>query len=172
MAKLIRALTRKKRGPKKQGLIQALNNALHENDQSFSAKQGAGSIGMMMMLRAKRLGKWLEWLKRRRLRLKRRLKNLEALENLLREEMALAKECGMAFQFITAPKEKQAADREQAHSLNAEEIEALLASFSESRPKHLAGSENPPPSLKLGRGDPLLAKGAKRRHHPQAKRQG
>lgn len=172
MAKLIRALTRKKRGTKKRGLIQALNDALHQNDQSLSVKQGAGKIGIMMMLRAKRLRKWLLWLKRRRLRLKRRLQNLEALEKLLKEEMALAKECSMAFQWITEPTEKQAAEREpDDHPLNAQEISALLASFSQSTPKHLEGSKNPSAIALTKAGGPLLDKGAKR-HHPQAKRSG
>ncbi|MBP6104834.1 MAG: hypothetical protein KA508_07250, partial [Gammaproteobacteria bacterium] len=120
MAKLIRALTRKKRGAKKRGLIQTLNHALHENNPSFDAKQGAGKIGLMMMLRAKRLRKWLLWLKQRRLRLKRRLRNLEALEKLLQEEMALAKECSIAFQWITDPEKKQAADSAQDDPLNAQ----------------------------------------------------
>ena len=129
MAKFIRALTRKKPGTKKRGLIQALNDALHENDQSLSVKQGSGKIRIMMMLRAKRLRKWLLWLKQRRLRLKRRLQNLEALEKLFKEEMALAKECSMAFQWMTDPTEKQAADGEPDHPLNTQEIAALLASF-------------------------------------------
>ncbi len=167
MAKFIRARTRKKRSPKKRGLIQTLNHALHENDPCFYAKQGAGKIGIMMMLRAKRLRKWLQWLKRRRLRLKRRLRNLEALEKLLQEEMALAKECGMAFQWITDPEKKQAADSAQDDRLNAQEISALLASFSKSTAKQLADPKNPHNPTDA----PLLEKGVKRQQ-PHAKGSG
>ena len=154
MAKLIRALTRKKRGTKKRGLIQTLNNALHESDQSFSAKQGASHIGTLMMLRAKRLRKWLLWLKRRRLRLKRRLGNLEALEKLLQEEMALAKECGLAFQFITDPTQKQATDREADHPLNAQEISALLTSFSKTNTQ--TGDTEPKDPLNHNHKKPMM----------------
>ncbi len=158
MAKLIR----KKRGTKKRGLSQALFDALHEKEaQRLSTKQGASHMGAMMMLRAKRLRKWLLWLKRRRLRLKKRLRDLEALEQLLKEEMALAKECGMAFQWITEPAGKQAADPEEDYPLNAQEISALLASFSQSTAKHLGGLKNPPAEA----GSPLLGKKAKPQHN-------
>ncbi len=75
----------------------------------------------------------------------------------MQEEMVLAKECGMAFQLITDPAKKQASDPEPDHPLNAQEIVALLASFSQSRPTSLAGSENAPAEV----GGPLLEKGAK-----------
>ncbi len=142
--KPIRASTKKKGKAKKAGLLKVLHHSLHEENLGLIARQGAGHIGMMMMLRAKRLRKWFLWLKRRRLALKKRLRNLAALERLLHEEMQWTQECQTAFRLITDPgnQEKSSKNPEpesdlesqtelesENELLNEEQMNALLASF-------------------------------------------